>query len=151
MNRTIISACAIVVISLGGIAAMDSAQAQGMGGFADPIELFEQADANRDGVVSRDEYLAARVAKFDSLDRNHDGYLTDADFPRLGKMGGERADKLREMLQKADTNHDGKVSREEFRNAGTPIFDLADANHDGVIDKAELQQAAERLKTLRQH
>lgn len=125
-----------------------SLHAQGPRGLADPIELFERADTNHDGVVTRDEYVAARARLFDELDRNRDGFLTEADFPRLAK-GGERGEKVRKMLAAADTDHDGKVSREEFENAGSRWFDLADANHDGVVDKNELKQAAERFKALR--
>jgi len=139
-----------MLAGLAVIGACTSLHAQGLRKLADPIELLEQADLNHDGLVSRDEYLAARARKFDELDRNHDGLLTDADFPRLARAG-ERGEKVKKMLDAADADHDGKVSREEFKNAGGKWFDLADANHDGVVDKNELKQAAERFKALREH
>lgn len=114
----------------------------------DPAELFAQADTNHDGVVSRQEFLAARAARFHKLDRNHDGYLTDADIPRFMRNNAGAMQKFHALLQMADTNHDGKVSREEFMAVGNRMFDLIDTNHDNVIDQAEMQQAAERLKAF---
>jgi Ca2+-binding EF-hand superfamily protein len=151
MKRKLLKRCAAIVLGFGSLMAVMSAQALGNRGSMDPVALFEDADTNHDGVVSREEYIAARAAKFDQLDRNHDGFLTDADFPRMGKLGGDRAEKLHDMLQKMDSDHDGKVSRDEFKNGGIAIFDLVDANHDGVVDKAELQHASERLKDLRKN
>ena len=128
----------------------ESTSAQNLrGGAADPAELFEKADANHDGVVSREEFLSARAAKFDQLDRNHDGYLTDDDFPRFA-LRGDRGDKVRAMLRRADADHDGKVSREEFQNSGAAMFGLVDANHDGIVDAGELKRASERLKAMRE-
>jgi hypothetical protein len=37
-------------------------------------------DANRDGRVSRQEYLEGQAAHFDRLDVNHDGFLDPVDF-----------------------------------------------------------------------
>jgi Ca2+-binding EF-hand superfamily protein len=138
------------LILFGTLVMTFSVQAAGQRGAMDPMDVFEHADANHDGNITRAEYVAARAAKFDELDRNHDGFLTEADFPRLKKAGGERAEKFQAMLQKLDTDHDGKVSRDEFANGGGTLFDMADTNHDGVVDKAELQQAVERMKS-REH
>lgn len=151
MQSKTLGARVAIGFAFAAFAASTLTHAQGMHGSIDPIEMLEQADTNHDGIITRDEYLAARAARFDQLDRNHDGFLTEADFPQLGKKGGEHADKLREMLQKADVDHDGTVSREEFKNAGLTIFNLVDANHDGVIDKVELQHAAERLQVQRKN
>jgi hypothetical protein len=40
----------------------------------------------------------------------------------------------------ADTNHDGKLTRDEFRADFARFFQLLDQNHDGVIDGLELQR-----------
>jgi Ca2+-binding EF-hand superfamily protein len=44
----------------------------------------KSADANGDGKVSRDEFLARAAARFDSLDANKDGVLT-ADEMKAGR------------------------------------------------------------------
>lgn len=140
----------LILLGLSLLCAAQPASAQGLrGGATDPVELFEKADTNHDGVVSRDEYLAARAAKFDQLDRNHDGYLTEDDFPRFA-LKGDRGDKVRAMLRRTDADQDGKVSREEFRKLGAAMFDLVDVNHDGIVDKSELEHASERLWAMRE-
>ncbi|WP_216599951.1 EF-hand domain-containing protein [Sphingomonas sp. AP4-R1] len=52
--------------------------------------------------------------------------------PGFGMMGGGR------MLEKADANHDGKVTLAEAQKAALAAFDKADVNHDGVIDRDEM-------------
>jgi len=112
----------------------------------DPAELFARADSNHDGVVGRQEFLDARAARFDKLDRNHDGYLTDDDMPRFVRSDAGRMRKFHAVLQMADSDHDGTVSRDEFIAAGMRMFELVDTNHDNVIDRAEMKQVTERLR-----
>ena len=42
--------------------------------------LAASLDGNRDGVISADEYATAGRARFDRLDRNHDGFVTTAEW-----------------------------------------------------------------------
>jgi|GEM_PF-2245632 len=51
------------------------------------------------------------------------------------------------ILQRLDTNRDGKLSKTEVSEAPRikDIFDRIDANKDGFVDKAELQAAARML------
>lgn len=55
-------------------AAEQEAAAKGPGGRG-----LRRADANGDGTVSRDEYLAAQASRFDMMDADHDGKLTKAE------------------------------------------------------------------------
>ncbi len=43
----------------------------------------------------------------------------------------------------ADTNQDGKVSKEEFIKQHEAMFDMKDANKDGFIDKDEMAKMME--------
>jgi hypothetical protein len=52
---------------------------------------FARADANGDGRVTRDEFLANAAARFDRLDTNRDGALTGDD--RRGHHGFKRGAK----------------------------------------------------------
>lgn len=55
-----------------------------------------------------------------------------------------------EMLKRADTDGDGKVSKEEFIKARSAelgeVFGRMDANGDGFIDEAEVQAMGERMR-----
>ena len=68
-----------------GMAGMDHGQMggrgmhHGMGGRMGGGGMARMADANKDGVVTKDEFVAAALARFDAGDANHDGSLTPAE------------------------------------------------------------------------
>jgi EF hand len=125
---------------------------------------FERADANRDGVITRDEVRASRTAAFTRLDTNRDGFLVQTEMHagrsqmengpgRAGQpMGGHGGD----LLARADINGDGNVTRAEFDAAWANaqaakaerraqsrqfMFNRLDANKDGTITRAEAEAA----------
>ena len=60
------------------------------------------------------------------------------------------------MLESADADHDGKVTKQEFLDSraeqAAKLFDRFDANHDGALDASEqagARNAAERLRGRR--
>ena len=100
---------------------------------------LEQADADHDGKVTKQEYVDARAAQFSRMDRNGDGFIDEADSRAGGNERGQRAAKA--LRGRMDSNGDGKISKEEFVNAPTMLFDKFDANKDGVLDATELEAA----------
>jgi hypothetical protein len=106
----------------------------------DPASLFASADANGDGLVSKAEFIAARDARFDVLDTNHDGFLV-RDEMAAAAPGLRGRMMLPVMFPQFDSNGDGKVSRQEFSAAPAPGFDMADANGDGMVSPAEAKAA----------
>ena len=53
--------------------------------------MLKMADTNKDGAVSRDEFLAAHNQHFGMMDANHDGQVTQAERKAAReKMGGMR-------------------------------------------------------------
>lgn len=106
---------------------------------------FFQADANNDGVVTRQEFDTNRAAHFTRLDTDNNGQLTReemrqgfAERGRRGHRGGGH------HLTRADANNDGAITREEFLARPTQMFERLDANNDGVISEAERPQRRER-------
>lgn len=65
---------------------------------------FRHYDHDRDGKVSRDEYLAARHRAFDKLDTNHDGKLAFEEY----------AIKTSDRFAKADLDRSATLDAEEF-------------------------------------
>lgn len=106
---------------------------------------FDGADTNGDGLISRAEFSASRLTRFNKMDRNGDGAISRADLPRM-KRAAEKLGPLIDMtVRQSDADHDGKASRTEMANGPMPIFDRADANQDGSVDKNELAAIREML------
>ena len=101
------------------------------------MDWFNAADANHDGMITRNELIAWRNAEFDRFDRNHDGYIDISDAPRFAAQARARLDEARTAF---DLNHDGRISRAEFASGPTPMFDMADLDHNNVLDAYELKQ-----------
>ncbi len=80
---------------------------------------------------------------------NHDG-----SGPHAGGndgMGGHQ-----QMMEQADTNHDGKISHDEFKAAHEKrmeeMFKKLDANGDGFIDKDEMAKGRDAMRErMREH
>lgn len=103
-------------------------------------------DTNHDGVVTREEALAASTARVDklfaTLDTDHDGTLTQAEFDQARDQRIARAqERAQERFKAQDKNADGLLSKEEV--AGLPMlaqrFDRLDTNKDGQLSQEELR------------
>ena len=113
---------------------------------------IEQADANQDGKVTRQEYIDARAAQFARMDRNGDGVVDETDSRERADQSflGKRATAA--MRGRIDTNSDGKISKDEFVNSPTVLFDRFDADKNNELDAKELEaarSAGERLRDRR--
>lgn len=115
----------------------------------DPGAAFDNADANRDGVVTRAEFSAERASKFDQIDRNQDGVLSKDDLARLRWAPQKARERVEALIAAADRNRDGVVTRAEFNAAPMPVFDQADTNGDGAVDKNEIAAFKARAQAAR--
>jgi len=101
----------------------------------------------------------ALEAAFKKADVNGDGFLTADEYYRILKDHGVDCsyDEIMHIMQVADKDHDGKISREEFvgqeakpKVMGTDAkaelaFNVFDKNHDGYITKNEMLKASKNL------
>jgi Ca2+-binding EF-hand superfamily protein len=137
MFRPLAIAALLSILSAPSMAQMMRGSAEG---------IFERADTNNDGSVTREEFISARGNQFAKFDRNSDGYIDSNDVPkrlaarRQQNGGGEM------LMGQFDANGDGKVSKEEFVNGPTTIFDRADSDDNDVLDAKELAAAKEAAK-----
>jgi hypothetical protein len=108
-------------------------------------EVFARLDSNHDGVVTRDEFMkagpgSARVERRVFVMRDGDG--PGREGPGMGPRGGMRGGGMRgHMIERMDSNHDGRVSLAEAEARALQAFDRADANHDGIVTPEERQAA----------
>lgn len=102
------------------------------------MAMMMRADTNHDGVISREEAIAAVDEQFAQLDTNHDGKIKHDELARLGAGGDPRGAMMVRALERADANGDGTITREEFRAQAMQRFDRLDTNHDGKVDQAEI-------------
>jgi Ca2+-binding EF-hand superfamily protein len=107
---------------------------------SDLASRIAKADTNNDGFVSRQELIRYRATQFDQLDRNHDGFISDDDMPGFAKRGA-MAERLKALKAEADANRDGRMSRDEFVNGPTPVFDQLDKDGNNIVDPYEMKQA----------
>lgn len=128
---------------------------------ADRAAMFDKLDTNHDGVISRQEFMAAKP----ELHERRMIVMRDEAAPGAPPMPGQPGMMMMRMhamgpmdmhgmmarhagmrfgghlFEMADTNHDGRISLAEAQAAALAHFDKADLNHDGKITPEERAQA----------
>ena len=125
---------------------------------------FETADLDRDGYLSESEREQARTARrenkqagrFDRLDANDDGIVSEDEFAAAAEMRGQRTrsdgdrsgrrgsrgprkakGSPQERLAEIDINGDGLVSFQEHMAGANVLFEKLDADQNGVLEQGE--------------
>lgn len=103
------------------------------------LAVFDEADVNHDGKITRPEFAAARERNFDKMDRNGDGVVSRDDFGMLLSFAPARGKRLDAFIAAADADNDKRMTRGELRGSPMRMFDRADGNKDDIVDAAELK------------
>jgi Ca2+-binding EF-hand superfamily protein len=138
--------------------------------------MFDRIDANHDGIVTLaefDAYRAARLAEwrsrrgerrdkvFAAMDRDRSGQVSRTEFDSFATSGkgremrqtaGMRMAKARmasHWFDRADGNHDGKVTLGEAQNSAMAIFDRVDVDHNGTVTPEERRLSWARMRDAR--
>lgn len=118
-------------------------------------KMFDSIDTNHDGAISRDEFAAAHgpdgagpAMGPQAMEHGGPG-MAGPGGP--GKMMHMRAMGLAmAIMHEADPQRTGAVSHDGFIAAALRLFDKADANHDGKVTPEE-RQAAHAMMGRREH
>lgn len=113
--------------------------------------LLQRLDADGDGRVSLDEYLAAATRRFDALDADHRGSVDAAAIassPAALARIDRHADRL---VRRLDTAGNGYVTEAEFVIAAQDRFTRLDRNADGRLTADELAPAPGRRHGAHAH
>jgi Ca2+-binding EF-hand superfamily protein len=129
-------------------------------------ELMRRFDENKDGKVTKDEFLGGIKRRFAEMDLNNDGRISDDDLPPMmrgrgaiarlaaggdrqgpGRPGEGRAMNLG-WLRGAEVK-DGAITLDAAVAKATAEFDRLDANKDGAIDKADFDLMRKEMADYR--
>jgi Ca2+-binding EF-hand superfamily protein len=94
-------------------------------------EILPKLDKNKDGKVSKKEYMNAVNGHFSKLDKNHDGVLTKEEIKSNEKIDAEKT------IREADADKDGRILKSEYEQAAKKRFSSIDKNKNGYIDRNE--------------
>lgn len=95
-------------------------------------------DRNRDGIVTCDEWKAYAAELFDAADANRDGFLDRTEYSKIIST-----DRMFETVDFAyyDANGDGKVARTEFVDKPNRAFALLDKNNECKLTASQVAGA----------
>jgi Ca2+-binding EF-hand superfamily protein len=135
----------------------------GMGSARIATAIVRRADADKDGQVTQEEFLAAVEALFKEVDKNKKGTLDEGALaaalnqflpqPAFGPGGpgvrfggfGMGNPLARPLLDALDTDKDGKVSNDELIAGVKRFFKDSDKDKKGKFDEQALAEALSRL------
>lgn len=133
--------------------------------------MFAMLDKNHDGSLSKDEFMAPPPHD-GMMGHGPDGHDMPPPPPggpdgdhgmdhggdhHGGAMHGHRMMMMHRMgamgmgekwFDRADTNHDGKLTLAEASTRPLDMFNRADANHDGTISPEEHEAAMEKMRGM---
>ncbi len=104
-----------------------------------------QADTNQDGMLSREEIIAAKTAEFKQADSSAEGFLSWDEFKALSES--KRSNRFSMLFKLMDKDADGSLSSAEFVNMvldkpatqTNVVFAILDQNTDSKLTAEELQ------------
>ena len=92
-----------------------------------------KADLNKDGQVTKAEFMESAQTHFTSVDADADGFLTKEE--RKSHRAAKADEMKNKMFDKLDTDGDGAVSRDEMNAVGEKMRARRDARKEKVMER----------------
>ena len=144
-------------------------------GGAGMMHMMHDADANKDGVITREEVASAKKARFAMIDADGDGAISKVEMKvhheemmakrdtkmaehkekmaeHMEKMKAGKESKMSDHFAKMDKDGDGAVKFDEFGHSGEKdMFARLDADGDGRITEEERKAGGKhkRMKKMK--
>ena len=129
------------------LASADDMASFATGGYARGLRTMDEMhmiDTDKDGTVSKQEWIAYQEKVFAVLDKDKEGFIDEKEFLTPSKEmasfatgGFARGLQTKEMMHKIDKNGTGKVSHDEFIAYQMKVFDMMDTGKKGVLGPQE--------------
>ena len=148
----IITTLSALTVFAGGVnAASPAPGGEAAHGPRGPRIIFEQVDANGDGVLTAQEFADHRANMFAKRDQNSDGILTADEMKTasLKKASAQIDARIARLIKQRDANGDGAISLAEL--PGEVRFEKMiarlDTDGDGAISKDEMAAARKNFRS----
>jgi Ca2+-binding EF-hand superfamily protein len=106
---------------------------------------YDSLDLDHDGKLTAEDAEAVVRRRFLRIDANRDGYLTIEEFlAGLPPRHDDDAKRLTVRFRAMDADHDGRVSVDEMVVFTRRVIRNADADHDGILTREEFEAAISR-------
>jgi Ca2+-binding EF-hand superfamily protein len=103
--------------------------------------LIRLMDKDRNGTVSKTEFMSFMSSEFDRLDVNRGGALDVREFSRTRLRGGLARRDVVGLIRLMDEDRNGEVSKAEFLSFASAEFDRIDADRSGSLTPKELSNS----------
>jgi Ca2+-binding EF-hand superfamily protein len=108
-------------------------------------ERLKELDADKDGVITLDEFLSRRAPTFARIDKNGDGAIDRAEFEAVAKESADYWTKR--FIKRFDADGDGRIGKDEFAKAHRERLAMRDVDGDGHIGLEDMPPGPrERLR-----